>query len=75
MLEESRRGHGISPGTGLAGGCERPRGCWELSSDPLHEQQALVITNQSISSDPRVIIFKGCVLSHAGGQSSAASPP
>lgn len=29
------------PRTDAADGCEPPRGCWELNSGPLQEQQAL----------------------------------
>lgn len=40
----------VSPRTGVTGFCEQPKGCWELNSSPLEEQQVPLTTEPSRQS-------------------------
>ena len=45
----SEEGIGYSnPGTGVTGGCESPRGCWEPNLDPLQQLQVFLASEPSV---------------------------
>jgi hypothetical protein len=39
----------------ITDGCESPRGCWELNSDPLEEQSVLLTTEPALQ--PRNVLY------------------